>query len=150
MNGQTVLLVEDDPTVATCLNSMLDCDGHHVLQAQNGFEAISLGRLHRSGIGLILCDVQLRGESGAALALNLREFCPQARVLFLSGYPLDVLLERHLLERPAFEEGWAFFLQKPFVIGQLRDAIGCALEPRPDCVGTTTFRRMFPHAAAAY
>jgi CheY-like chemotaxis protein len=123
MKERKVLLVEDDSTVATCLTAILQCDGYEVLQARNGPEAIRLAGLHRSGICLVLCDVLLSGESGAAVAMKLREVCPRTRILFLSGYPLDILFERRLLERPAFLDGWAFFLQKPFVVSQLRDAM---------------------------
>jgi CheY-like chemotaxis protein len=143
MNQKTVLVVEDDATVSRCLGLILELGGYRVLHAQNGLEALRFSQIHNDSIDLVLCDVLLPGESGASVAASLRQFSPNNLVLFLSGYPFDILVERRLLDRNILQDGATFFLQKPFVAGDLLREIARILDTRSS-------RRTLRHATAAY
>jgi CheY-like chemotaxis protein len=110
-----ILLIEDDAGVAALIQAVLSRSGQLVVQAQTGPEAIRLAGMHRDRIALILSDVMLEHESCQRTIGELREACPSARVLLLSGYPLDILLERRLLDSAMFESESTVFLQKPFL-----------------------------------
>ena len=85
--GETVLVVEDDPDVRSLVISLLQRLGYNVLEAGDGTEA--LAALHvSSDIDLLLSDVVLPGGvSGPDLAEQVRDRYPGIKVLFMSGYP---------------------------------------------------------------
>jgi CheY-like chemotaxis protein len=111
---RTILLLEDNCAISRLLCSVLQRQGYTVLVAFNGAEAVRIAQLHKRAVDLLLSDVVLRNETAASVVAGLRELCPEARVLFLSGFNLEDLLQRGLLDRDLMADGSAFFLQKPF------------------------------------
>ena len=110
----TILLLEDDREVSKLLSVVLQRQGYTVLQASNGDEARRIGERHEGPVDLVLSDVVLGNETAASVVAALRARRPQAPVLFLSGFPLEGLFERGLLEPGFMAAGSASFLQKPF------------------------------------
>jgi len=107
--SETVLLVEDEPTVREVAGRMLREQGYHVLVAANGDEALQLARSRmQEPIHLLVTDVVMPRLSGKAVAEQLKAARPEMKVLFISGYSDDTLI-RH----GAAETGLNF-LQKPF------------------------------------
>jgi len=108
--NETVLLVEDEPTVREVATRMLREQGYNVLVAANGDEALNLVR-SRPGesIDLLVTDVVMPRLSGRAVADQLRATRPEMKVLFISGYSDDTLT-RH----GASPDTNLNFLQKPF------------------------------------
>ncbi|MCM3876283.1 MAG: response regulator [Thermoanaerobaculia bacterium] len=82
--------------------------GYTVLSAESGHQALELARDHRGKIDLILTDVVMPEMSGREVERRLAEAGHTARVLFMSGYSDDAILQHGVLET-----GVAF-LQKPF------------------------------------
>ena len=119
MASPTILIVEDEWLIAALLARVLKHGGYEVLVARNGTEALALGRLHQGEIALLLCDIGLPDLPGPDVALRLREFCPQVRTLFSSGYPLDVLAERRLLSPETLQDESVFYIPKPFLPKEL-------------------------------
>jgi CheY-like chemotaxis protein len=85
--GRTVLLVEDDASVRSALEEMLSESGYKVLVASNSGEATRLARRCSSPISLLITDVVMPGGCGCDVARQLVRTHPNARVLFISGYP---------------------------------------------------------------
>jgi PAS domain S-box-containing protein len=83
---ETVLLVEDDERVRASIEQALARCGYRLLVAANGEEALREARKHGGPIDLLLLDVVMPGQDGRAVARQLAPLCPQARVLFISGY----------------------------------------------------------------
>lgn len=109
----TVLLVEDDQRVRELTMAMLAPCGYRVLAAKEGSQAMELARSNPE-VDLLLTDVVMPSMSGVELWEKLGALYPHMRVLFMSGYPEQVL-NRYgtcLRDLP--------FLSKPFSSEELR------------------------------
>jgi len=105
---ETVLLVEDDRAVRTVARDALRRGGYLVLEASDGEAAVAVAAGHSGTINLLVTDVILPGLHGRHLAERLSASHAGLRVLFISGYTNDTLLQRGMLG-----PGIAL-LQKPF------------------------------------
>ena len=119
-NGETVLVVEDEPSVLRLCEQFLRRLGYRVLSAASPEEAIRLAALHAGEIGLLLSDVRMPGKSGPDLLLLLRQSIPELRVIFMSGYA-PTSIDRHGLADDAD------FLEKPFDFRTLATRVFAAL-----------------------
>jgi CheY-like chemotaxis protein len=81
--GATILLVDDDRGARQGVGSLLAHQGHTVLEAANGGEALFIAEWHEDPIDLLLVPVDLPQLSGPDLALRLRAARPELRVLYL-------------------------------------------------------------------
>jgi two-component system cell cycle sensor histidine kinase/response regulator CckA len=119
--SETVLLVDDEPRLATLIAGALRAQGYTVLEAANGQEALDIVRTNHTPIHLLLTDVFMPGMNGRELSELVVGIRCQTRVLFMSGYSDDAVL------RQGIETSSAHFLQKPFSIGTLTTKIREAL-----------------------
>lgn len=103
---ETILLVEDDPSIRYLTSRMLSHEGYNVIEAANGNEALKLAQTHRN-IDLVITDVIMPQMGGKTLVARLRAMQPELKVLFISGRA-----DNHL-SPDTLEEG-IDFLQKPF------------------------------------
>ncbi len=114
----TVLLVEDDETVRRMTIQMLETMGYRVLQADTPQKAIDLCEQMGASIDIILTDVIMPGMNGKQMYEKIASIRPGIRVLFMSGYSSDVIVQRGVIE-----EGM-HFIQKPFDMNSLNHKIG--------------------------
>lgn len=119
--GETILLVEDDPSVRQLAAALLRAEGYRILEATRPAEALAMVAKHRDPIGLLLTDVLMPGMRGNELAQRLLEMLPGLRILYFSGYSDSTFLT------PGALKG-AGFLQKPFRGFELVRAVRDALE----------------------
>ena len=122
---ETILLVEDEPTVRESTERSLIASGYNVLAAANADEARLIFRTCPDGVHLLLTDVIMPGDSGPALAAELVKAQPALRVLYMSGYTANEL-GPHGLARPD-----APLLRKPFTIAQLTQRLRSILAGPP-------------------
>ena len=106
--SETVLLVEDEDEVRRLTRKMLEQHGYFVLPARTGNEALEVSRAHSGDIHLLLSDVVMPGISGPALAEALLQKRKEIKILYMSGYTDDAILN-HGVHTQQTE-----FLQKPF------------------------------------
>ncbi len=110
--GETVLVVEDDPTVRLLMIDVLEELGYRHLEAPDGNAAIPILR-SRQRIDLLLTDVGLPHMNGRQLAEIARSVRPGLRVLFVTGYAEKAAVRHGFLE-PGME-----MLTKPFALDAL-------------------------------
>ena len=109
---ETVLVVEDAPELRSLIERFLSRQGYTVLMAADADEALRLCD-EFPGIDVLLTDVVLPGTSGPDLSRRLVESRPGLKVIFMSGYAEDTIVQRGVLL-----PGLAF-LSKPFTARQL-------------------------------
>ncbi len=122
--SETILLVEDDALVRRLHASILQRNGYHVLEAENGAEALLESAKVAQGIDLLLTDVVMPRLNGRQLAEQLRAQQPTLKVLYVSGYTRDSVIHHGLLE-----PGIAF-VQKPIAPNSLLRTIRELLDAR--------------------
>ena len=91
----------------------LEASGYSVLVAPNGEAAIEVAKKHRGPIELVLTDVIMPGISGRALARALTAIRPEAKILYMSGYPNDLIAQHGLLDPDMI------LVEKPFTFHSL-------------------------------
>ncbi|MEK7235510.1 MAG: PAS domain S-box protein [Nitrospirota bacterium] len=105
---ETILLVEDEPSVRGLVHETLRLHGYTVLEARHGIEALLTGARYGGPIHLLLTDVVMPQMSGPEVAEKLVTVRPGLKVLYMSGYP----------DHPVFDQGGVSretsFLAKPF------------------------------------
>jgi signal transduction histidine kinase/ligand-binding sensor domain-containing protein/CheY-like chemotaxis protein len=112
--SETVLLVEDEPLVRQIAENALTDQGYHVLEAENGEEALRVASGHDNDeIALVLTDVVMPRMGGRELTEKLRERRPGIRILYMSGYAASTIDEQDVIE-----PGTAF-LRKPFTLADM-------------------------------
>jgi two-component system, cell cycle sensor histidine kinase and response regulator CckA len=107
LDGEAVLVVEDEANVRMIISRVLREQGYRVLEAPHGQEALAIAGDPATRIDLIIADVVLPGLGGRELATRLAERRPGVPILFTSGYTGHDVVERGLIERD-----WPF-LAKP-------------------------------------
>lgn len=129
----TVLLVEDDPSVAAITATWLRAFNFEVIVSNDGREAKALASRLTAPIDLLLTDVMLPGMRGPVLAGAVRSSHPEMAVLFTSGYSPELVGEIF-----ASHADTALLLHKPYTADQLASSVRLALarkaassHPRP-------------------
>ena len=107
--SETILVVEDDPSVRGIACRALRALGFHVLEATNGPDALRLAEAHPGRIHLLVTDVVMPQMGGRELASRLGQARPDLKVLFASGYTRNSIGHRGVLD------AGVSFLPKPYV-----------------------------------
>jgi CheY-like chemotaxis protein len=103
-----ILIVEDEETLREVLYEMLTSAGYQVIQSGNVQEAIALSLEHKESIDLLLSDVVLKGGNGRELVRTLNTMGCNFKVLYMSGYTPDSIMQHGVLDPGTY------FIQKPF------------------------------------
>ena len=120
-SAETILLVEDEPSVRRLVSQMLQLTGYTVLEASNGPEALGLMDQVGQPVDLLLTDIVMPSMSGGTLAQHLSRRHPKMRVLFTSGYMDDVVVQEVVAMG-------AQFLPKPFTLEGLTQKVRQVLD----------------------
>jgi PAS domain S-box-containing protein len=112
-HGETVLLVEDEPALLKMSKMMLQKIGYLVLAAGTPGEAIGLAKKHAGDIHLLLTDVVMPGMNGKDLAERLHVLRPNMKILFMSGYSVNMITDQGVLDESVN------FIEKPFSMKDL-------------------------------
>jgi PAS domain S-box-containing protein len=120
--AETILVVEDEPSVRTIVSVMLSDQGYNVLVAGGGQEALAAVASSPGSIDLVLSDLIMPGMSGRETADRIRELQPGVKVLYMSGYTDDTEIRVGALP------SGTGFLQKPFGGQALADSVRSLLD----------------------
>ncbi len=120
---ETILLVEDQKEVRELIRNFLVDDGYNVLEASYGDEALQVSRRHAGPIHLLVTDVVMpQGMSGRELVEQLAPLRPEMKVIYMSGYADDTMVQYRILDSNTA------FLQKPFKPSALAHKVRKVLE----------------------
>jgi two-component system cell cycle sensor histidine kinase/response regulator CckA len=107
-SSETVLIVEDEPSVRELLVRSLTSAGFNILEAKDGAEAITVLASQTSPVHALVADVAMPLLGGPDLVARLGRSRPTLPVLFISGCTEEELAHRGL------DLGGHLLLQKPF------------------------------------
>ncbi|MCU0286682.1 MAG: response regulator [Acidobacteria bacterium] len=105
---ETVLVVEDDQTVRDLAVQILKKFGYEVIESVDGKEALQLCRKLQKPVDLVLTDVIMPNMSGPEFIQQMRLLWKDVKVLYMSGYTENTIINRGILE-PGVE-----YIGKPF------------------------------------
>ena len=129
--NETVLLVEDQPELRKLAIAMLRSLGYDVLDAPGGLAALRLAAGYAGRIDLLLTDVIMPDITGVQVSQELARSRPDVKVLYMSGYPGQVLAQRGILDSSIG------YLPKPFTSRELAAKLREVLGPLGKGRGTT-------------
>jgi len=109
-NGEFILIADDDAGVRASSKDVLEKLGYRVLEASDGLEAVAVFTANRESISLVIMDIIMPKLGGLQAAERIRALCPDAKVVFSTGYDKERLLKG---EMPSDE---SVFLYKPYSV----------------------------------
>jgi len=115
MSQETVLVVEDDPTLREALCDTLELAGYGVARADNGASALEI--LGQARIGMVVSDVQMKPMNGQELLAQINKRFPSIPVLLMTAYGN---IEKAVT---AMRDGAVDYLAKPFEPEVLLDKV---------------------------
>jgi two-component system, cell cycle sensor histidine kinase and response regulator CckA len=118
----TILVVEDEPSILSLAQRILESAGLTVLIASNGRAGVELFRQRMNDIAGVLLDMTMPRMNGLEAFQELRQLRPDVRVLLMSGYSEEEVSERFA------GLGLAGFVSKPFIPRSLLAALRRVLE----------------------
>jgi two-component system cell cycle sensor histidine kinase/response regulator CckA len=122
---ETILVVEDEEPVRHFVSDLLQEYGYNVRVASNGVEALEVWKKSSSEIDLLLTDVVMPQQiSGVELAERLRQDKNKLKVIYTSGYSIE-LLDQHFQSRADFN-----FLPKPYHPLKLAEIVRTCLDAK--------------------
>ena len=121
---QVALVVDDEPSVLRLIVRGLQTGGFKVLAAQSRAEAERTAETVEA-IDVLVTDIFLGDGWGGELAFRLQEKNPNLAVVFISGRAGEDPVLRHGIQEHMV------FLEKPFTIGGLTDAVHLAIDQAP-------------------
>lgn len=129
VGSETILVVEDEGALRGLIMEILRRYGYRTLEAASGVEALEIWESHGVEVDLVLTDMVMPGGvSGRDLAETLWRHRPDLKVIFSSGYSLEVGLGDMNLR-----EGFNF-LPKPYPPPTLARTIRQYLDSEPELV----------------
>ena len=120
--GETILLVDDEPELREVGRKMLSRLGYRVTTAASGEEALQVYSNGSESPDLVVLDINMPGMGGRKCLQELLKTDPHARVIIASGYFPDGRRNDDVME------GAADFITKPFMAAELTAAVRKALD----------------------
>jgi two-component system cell cycle response regulator CpdR len=120
-----ILIAEDEEAIRSLVARALRQDGHEVMTASDGGQALDLFFREKGAFELLLTDIRMPVMDGIALALAAARDHPDLVILLMTGYA-DQRERAHDLD-PLIHD----VIAKPFSLGTMRRAVSAALKAAP-------------------
>jgi len=120
--SETILVAEDEPDLRELTRIFLESYGYKVLSASSAEKAIQTAEISAEPIHLLLTDVIMPGMSGRQLAEKIMSKRPQTKIVYMTGYTDDMVVQHKVLE-PGVQ-----LLQKPFTKAELAAKVRSTLD----------------------
>lgn len=121
-----ILVVDDEVEVREAASEMLTEMGYTVETCEDGLKAVEVFKRNASSYNAVILDLIMPGLGGIGVFTQIKEVCPDIRVIIISGYA------DHPEERLVARDGADGFLEKPFRIDELAGILKAALETDND------------------
>ncbi|MCA1808787.1 MAG: response regulator, partial [Lentisphaerae bacterium] len=119
---ETLLVVDDEPNIVIMIKQILNELGYRVLCASSPEEALDISRNYDDNIDLVLADIFMPRMNGLRLVENLRQYRPQLKALYMSGYADQATQLIGALP------GSRIFMHKPFSFDNMARRMRAALD----------------------
>jgi CheY-like chemotaxis protein len=120
--NETILVVEDEPSLRNIVSAILKGLGYSVLVGESGEDALRASSEHNGPIHLLVTDVVMPGIGGRELADRLTQARPELRVIYMSGYTDDSVIARGVFANDIV------LLQKPIASADLAQRVRAVLD----------------------
>ncbi|MFH1035440.1 MAG: PAS domain S-box protein [Pseudomonadota bacterium] len=124
--GGLVLVVDDEESVRTMTQMMLERSGYQAITAADGREGVELFKQRHGELAAVILDMTMPHMNGEEAFGEMRRLAPSVPVILASGYNQQDATNRFS------GKGLAGFLQKPFRLKELREKMAQALGQRED------------------
>lgn len=122
--NETILFVEDEEEVCRFASESLASLGYNVSKAYNGRKALELVKIDSQKFDLIITDLIMPELNGKEFIDKVKELFPVVKVIFVSGYT-----DNHIVNNGLLEEG-VNFIHKPYSIKTLAAAVRRVLDEK--------------------
>ena len=99
-NKPAILIVDDEADVREYVRIILENGGYLVFEADSGKAALTIAARQDPPLSLMITDVLMPHMNGKDLAIRVRSILPQLKILYMSGYALEILAELNLCPDP--------------------------------------------------
>lgn len=124
VRGKTILVADDEADILVLLRHILERQGHRVLLAKDGQEAVELFTPAAATVDLVILDLTMPRLTGMQAYEQIHALNPATPVLLASGYSEDQIRQNY----PGLQV--SAILEKPFNIKTLLDRVAEALATR--------------------
>jgi two-component system cell cycle response regulator CpdR len=119
-----VLIADDEDSMRLLVARAIAMDGHEIVTAQDGAEALDILTREDGAFDLLLTDIQMPVMDGIALALSAARDFPDLTVLLMTGFA-DQRERASNLDAIVHD-----VITKPFSVADIRTAVADALAAR--------------------
>ncbi len=127
--NETILVVDDEPSLRTIVTAILQPLGHTMLEAGSGAEAIQVSDSFAGRIDILLTDVIMPGMNGRELAEAITARRPETRVIYMSGYTDNAIAHHGVLDPGVV------LIEKPITADKLTAVLGATRGRSPGAAG---------------
>ena len=114
-----ILVVDDQESMRTLLQDMLEVIGYDVTLAEGGEQALT--HVNSSSFDLVLSDLNMPGMDGAALLKAIKASWPELPVIIITGYGT------FHTEKRVMKEGASGYISKPCTLSKIEKTISSVL-----------------------
>lgn len=104
--GETILIIEDEPPIRKIMTQILESKNFKVITAENGAIGLEKFVLHKNEINLIITDLMMPVMDGASAIMSIHHIDPTVKIVAVSGEPTKIAAVKKL--------NIAGYIQKPF------------------------------------
>jgi len=121
---ETILLVDDEPTLLEIGKELLSMLGYSVLTANSGEKALSLINEEKDNIALVILDLMMPGMGGEKCLPEILKIVPSMKIIIASGFAANTRLQ-DIISAERVD-----FIQKPYRIEILSEKIRSILDQK--------------------
>jgi DNA-binding NtrC family response regulator len=118
-SNKYILAVDDDPDIARLTEQALSKHGFKVSSFTDALMALDYFKANHKNCSLVLSDIRMPGINGYELVTQVKKINPKVKVVLISAFEIQQKEFHNMLPDVKVDA----FLQKPFHIQQLKDAI---------------------------